>query len=118
MLDHYLKYTIYIHLNIPENFGITIQNRENQNDKSIGISFRRKDQLATDVILSLVQKVAQTNYSFNALSKLIMTVNFVMEPLGFGKHEIKTRGRPLSVMAHLKTSFVEVKESENCLATQ
>jgi hypothetical protein len=34
--------------------GITIQNRENQNDNPIGISFRRKDQLAADVILSLV----------------------------------------------------------------
>jgi len=38
--------------------GITIQNRVNQNDKTIGISFRRKDQLAGDVILSLVQKVS------------------------------------------------------------
>ena len=37
--------------------GITIQIRENQNDKPIGISFRRNDQLAADVILSLVQKV-------------------------------------------------------------
>jgi len=36
--------------------GITIQNRKNQNDKHIAISFRRKVQLAADVILSLVQK--------------------------------------------------------------
>ena len=33
--------------------------------------------------------------------------------LGYG---IKTRGRPLSVMAHLKKSIVEVKAEENCLA--
>jgi hypothetical protein len=39
--------------------GLKIQNRENQNDKPIGISFTRKDQLAADVILSLVQKVSQ-----------------------------------------------------------
>jgi len=32
--------------------GITIQNRVNQNDKPIGISFTRKDQLAEFVILS------------------------------------------------------------------
>ena len=38
--------------------GITIQNRVNQNEKPIGISFRRKDQLAEDVILYLVQKVS------------------------------------------------------------
>ena len=30
--------------------GITIQNQVNQNDKAIGISFRRKDQLSADVI--------------------------------------------------------------------
>ena len=95
--------------------GITIQNRENQNDKPIGISFRRKDQLA-DVILSLVQKVSQSNSRFNALDKLIMTVHYVRKPLGFGKSAIKIRGRPLSIMAHLKTSVVEVQASENCLA--
>jgi len=35
-------------------------------------------------------------------------------PVGFG-HAIKTRGRPLSVMAHLKKSIVEVKATDNCL---
>ena len=52
--------------------GITIQNCENQN-KPIGISFRRKDHLAADVILSLLQKVSQSNARFNAVDKLIMT---------------------------------------------
>jgi len=37
-------------------------------------------------------------------------------PVGFGKSSIKTRGRPLSVMAHLKTSIVVVKAELNCLA--
>jgi hypothetical protein len=41
--------------------GITIQNRVNQNDKTIGIGFRRKDHLAGDVIWSLVEKVSQSN---------------------------------------------------------
>ena len=36
--------------------------------------------------------------------------------MGFGKRAIKSRGRPLSVMAHLKKSVVELKASENCLA--
>ena len=94
--------------------GITIQNRENQNDKHIGVSFRRKDQLAADVILSLVQKVSQSNARFNALDKLIMTVHSVRMPVGIGRG-MKSRGRPLSVMAHLK-SVVEMKASENCLA--
>ena len=37
-------------------------------------------------------------------------------PVGFGKHAIKSRGRPLSVMAHLKKSIVQLKAGENCLA--
>jgi hypothetical protein len=52
--------------------GITIQKRVNQN-KPRGISLRRKDQLAGDVIWSLVEKVSQSNSRFNALNKLIMT---------------------------------------------
>jgi len=41
-------------LNESDMVGIKKQNRENQNDRPIEISFRRKDQLAADVILSLV----------------------------------------------------------------
>jgi len=78
--------------------------------------FIRKDQLAADVILSLVQKVSQSNTRFNALDKLIMTVHSVMMAVGFGKLSIKSSGRPLSLIAHLKTSIVEGKISENCLA--
>ena len=36
-------------------------------------------------------------------------------PAGFA-YVIKTKGRPLSVMAHLKESIVEVKAEENYLA--
>jgi hypothetical protein len=35
-------------------------------------------------------------------------------PVGFGG--IKTKGRPLGVMAHLKRSIIEVKTETNCLA--
>jgi hypothetical protein len=41
--------------------GMTIQNRVNQNDKPIGIRFRRKEQLSGDVIWSVVEKMAQSN---------------------------------------------------------
>ena len=96
--------------------GITIQNRENPNDNPIGISFRRKDQLAEDVILPLVQKVSKSNSRFNVLDKLIMTVHSVRMPVAFVTRAIKSRGHPLSVMAHLKIIVVEVQASENCLA--
>jgi len=37
-------------------------------------------------------------------------------PVGFGKNVLKSRCRPLSVIAHLKRSIVELKAEENCLA--
>ena len=43
-------------------------------------------------------------------------MHLVRMPVGFGKHAIKSRGRPLSVMTHLKTSIVEVKAEEYYLA--
>jgi len=38
--------------------GVTIQNQINQNDKSIRLSFRLKDQLFGDVIWSVFEKVS------------------------------------------------------------
>ena len=94
--------------------GITIQNQVNLNDKPIGISFRRKDQLSGEVIWSVFEKVS--NARFNALDTLVVTVHSVKMPVGYGKHAIKSMGRPISVMAHLNSSIVEVKAEENCLA--
>jgi len=92
--------------------GITIHNQVNQNDKPIGISFRRKDQLSGEMIWSVFEKVSKCNYRFNALDTLVVTVPSVKMPDGYGKHAIKGVGRPLSVMAHLKKSIVEVKAEE------
>ena len=94
--------------------GITIHKQVNQNDKPIGISFRRKDQLSGEVIWSVFEKVS--NARFNALDTLVVTVHSVKMPVGYGKHAIKSMGRPISVMAHLNSSIVEVKAEENCLA--
>jgi len=82
--------------------GIAIQNQVNQNDKPIGISFRRKGQLSGDVIWSVFERVSQSNSRFNALDTLLVTVHSVKMPGGFGKHALKCKGRPLSIMAHLK----------------
>jgi len=96
--------------------GMTIKNQENQNDKSIGISFRQRDQLSAQVIWMVFEKVSQSNSRFNALDTLVVTVHSVRMSVGFGKIVLKSRGRPLSVMAHLKRILVEVKAEENCLA--
>jgi len=97
-------------------FGITIQNQVKQNDKPVGISFRQKDQLTGDVIWSVFENVSQSNSRFNVLDTLVVTVHSVRMPVGYGRCALKSRGRPLSVMAHLKRSIVEVKAEQNCLA--
>jgi hypothetical protein len=37
-------------------------------------------------------------------------------PIGFGKEMLKTKGRPLDDLAHLKRSIVHVDAETNCLA--
>ena len=51
--------------------GIKIRNHVNQNDKTIGISFRSKDPLAGDVIWCVFDKVSQSDSRFNALDTFI-----------------------------------------------
>jgi len=96
--------------------GITITNEVNIADKAIGISFRRKNQITSEVIWSVLGKVAQSNARFNALDKLIMTVHSVKIPKGNGGGGIVAMGRSLETMVRLKRSIVEVKAEENCLA--
>ena len=38
--------------------GIVIRNEHNQHDKPVGISFRRKDQISSDVIWSVLENVS------------------------------------------------------------
>ena len=72
--------------------GITIHNEVNQSDKPIGFSFIRKDQLSSDVIWSVFDKVSQSNARFNVTDTLIVTVHSVTTPVGFGKDAIKRKG--------------------------
>ena len=95
---------------------ITIHNELNQTENPIGFSFRLKDQLSPDVIWSMFEKVSQFNARFKATDTLNVTDHSVTIPVGFGKDAIKRKGRPLATMAHLKSSIVEVRTEENCLA--
>jgi hypothetical protein len=94
--------------------SLVIQN-ENK-DKPIGLSFRRKDQLSVEVIWKLFEKLAQSNLKYNALDLLIVTVHSVKMPVGLGGHVLKSKRRHLDILAHLKHSFVRVNADENCLA--
>jgi hypothetical protein len=43
--------------------GVRIRNRENVQDKVVGISFRRRDQLKPDVVWDVLGKVVHSNAS-------------------------------------------------------
>jgi len=60
--------------------GITIRYEDNLQDMPIGISFRRKDQLSEEVILSVFSKVAQSNARYNAMDRLIVAIHTVKMP--------------------------------------
>jgi hypothetical protein len=82
--------------------GITISNDENVQNKAIGISFRRRDQLTPYVIWSVFGKVAQSNARFNALDKLVLNIYYVKMPIGNRNGGITTKGRSLINMTYLK----------------
>jgi len=62
--------------------GINIQNRVNEISKTIGISFRRKNQLEGEVIWSVFERVSQSTSRFNALKKFNVTVHSVSMTVG------------------------------------
>jgi hypothetical protein len=96
--------------------GVAIRNEFNQSDKPIGNSFRRTDQISGEEIWSVFEKVSQSNSRFHALETLTIEVNSIKSHVGYGFRGdgIKAKGRPLQVMANLKTSIIQVKAETNC----
>jgi hypothetical protein len=84
-------------------------------DKSIGFSFRRRDQSLPEVIWRLFKKVAQSNSRFNAVGPLSITIHYVKMPIGLGKKCSKPKVGPLNDLVHLKRNTVHVDAETNCL---
>jgi len=95
--------------------GLRIRNTENVQDKVIGISLLRRDQLKTDVVCGVLAKVIQSNARFCLTDRLEVHLDHVRMPAGNGKRAEKTRGRSLDVMSALKKSVVGVKAFVNCI---
>jgi hypothetical protein len=94
-----------------------IGNEVNQQGKHIGLGFRRKNQISGDVIWSDFERLLQPNSRLNALDTLVFEIHTVKMQVGFeDAREIKTKSRPLSILAHSKRSIIEVKAETNCLA--
>ena len=51
-----------------------IRNVQRQQDRLLCLSFRRKDQISSDVIWSVFEKITQSNSRFNAMDMLVFDV--------------------------------------------
>jgi hypothetical protein len=63
---------------------------------------------------NVFEKMAQSNARSNSLDILTVIIHAVRMAVEFGR--VKTKDRPLSVIADLKVSIIEVKAETNCLA--
>ena len=112
-VDELFEYSLR-DLETSDMLGISFHLADNQQDRPIGLSFRRRDQISRDVLWSVFEKMTQSNARYQFMDTLTFHVHSIKMPVGFGKVETSI-GRPLSVMAHLKRSIVEMN-AENCLA--
>jgi len=61
----------------------------------------------------MFEKVAQSNARFNAMDRLVIVIHSVRIPVGFGRTALRTKGKQLANMAHLKRCVIEVKVEHN-----
>jgi hypothetical protein len=114
-MDELCEYSLR-DLNGGDMVGISIRNEDNHQDRPIGPSFRRRDLISRDLLWNMFERATQANARFNALATLTFAVDSVRMAVGFGDRVLRSRGRPLSVMANLKRSIAKVVTEENCLA--
>jgi len=94
--------------------GLRIRNTENVQDKVVGISLRRRDQLKPDVVWAVLGKVIQSNARFGLSDRLEVHLDHVRMPVGNGRE--KTNGRSLGVLSAIKKSIFVVKAAFLCMA--
>ena len=69
--------------------GLRIRNTENVQDKVVGISFRRRDELKPDVVWGVLRKVVQSNARFGLNDRLEVHLDHVRIPAGNGREKTK-----------------------------
>jgi hypothetical protein len=95
--------------------GVSIYNADSLQDRPLGLSFRRRNQISREVLWSVFEKVTQSNADFEALDTLSFHVHSVRMPVGFGRTQTP-RGRSLLAMARIKCSVVQIRAERDCLA--
>ena len=89
--------------------GLRIRNTKNVQDKVVGISLRRRDQLKPDVVWGVLGKVIQSNARFGLADRLEVHLDHVRLPAGNGKRAERMKVSSLDVMSAIKKSIVFVK---------
>ena len=87
------KLTNYLVEEIPgrDFVGLKICNTENLSHKVVGVSFRRCDQLKSDVVWGILGKIVQSNARFGLTDQLKVRLDHVKMPVGNGG--VKTKGQ-------------------------
>ena len=93
--------------------GLRIWNTESVQDKLVGISYRRLEQLEPDVVWSVLGKLVQSNARFGLSDRLEALLDHVKMPSGNGRGKIK--GRSVDVMSAIEKSIVVMKAAFLCL---
>ena len=91
--------------------GLRIRNTENVQDKMVGISFRRRDQLKTAVVWGVLGNFVQSNARFGLCDRLGVHFDHVRMPALNGKCAEKTKGRSLVTPSAIKRSIVFVQKA-------
>ncbi|KAK4877635.1 hypothetical protein RN001_010141 [Aquatica leii] len=112
MLDHML-----IGASPSDRVGIVLRN-DNFPEKPIGISFRRRDQLNSKIIMATLEKVLQSNANFFAADSLRLHVDRVTLPVGNGgASRDRMAGVSYEEFCRRKRGIIVVENSDTlCLA--
>lgn len=93
--------------------GIEIRNTVRIQDRPVWLSFRRRDQVHREVVLTALNRVSQSNQNFSLTDRLQLQVDIVRPPSGRGR--VKKQGRPMSQVNVLKRSILHILGREHCL---
>ncbi|KAK4883382.1 hypothetical protein RN001_006701 [Aquatica leii] len=94
--------------------GITLTN-PNYPEKLVSISFRRMDQFKSSIVLTVLEKIMQSNAQFFAHDVLTMQMDKVRLPLGCGRKTMS--GMPFDEFSIRKKGIITVVNNDkDCLA--
>ena len=88
-----LNYYLVDEVNDRDLVGLRKRNTENVQDKVVGISFRRREQLKPDLVWEITSKVIQSNVSFSLTDHLEVHLDRVRMPAGNGRMAERTNFR-------------------------